>query len=120
MIDSGRGLIEPTPFEGPVLPPKKGRGHRGGPIKQPGLLKGKRKKLDDRDWNAPKAPAVYRYWRSRQAELSYRLRGKPGFPTHSRTGIPDGMRKAEAEALWREARLKAVNTFMNLVEKGQL
>lgn len=116
MIDSGRGLIERTGFEGPVLEPLKVR------IKNPGVLKGRRKKLNDHVYGFPKGviPPVHNYWKSLQVQQISRLRGQPGFANTSRYGVPDGMRKADAMKIWQEARQKAVNTLIEMVEKGIL
>lgn len=125
MIDSGRGYIERTGFDGPVLQPKRGRGRYGDPIKAPGSRAGRRtrsvQKLTSRPYLADSGRGTaHRFFTSYVQRLTSRLRGKPGFPTHSKLGVPDGYRKAEAMKLWQEARRKAVNTFIELVNQGRI
>lgn len=66
--------------------------------------------------------AMYRR-RAKKGIETKRLRGHisvlyPGFRGGNRVGIPNGMRRPEAEKLWAEARAKAEVIYQVMVEKG--
>lgn len=121
-IDCGRGLIEWTGFDGPVLFTGRVKGKRRYAVpKNPGSRKGRRVSRSGRDWYNPKGKLsdAYRFWKCRTESQISRFRCKPGFPNYSRSGVPDGYTRAEVVHLWQEARVKAVNRLMELIQQGK-
>jgi hypothetical protein len=62
----------------------------------------------------------YREWLSLRATELAQFRNKPGFASWKRHGVPDGMRKQDAEKAWAEARRKAEIHMANLKKAGLL
>jgi len=60
----------------------------------------------------------YREWYQERCRQIIQFFNKPGGPVRRRFGVPDGMRREDAEPLWAEARRKAKIDMENLKAAG--
>lgn len=84
----------------------------------PGKYKGRRKKRTARIFDVIKPDTVpgARAWRSLREQHCAQFRNKPGFASWSRSKVPDGMDRAQAEKAWKKAKREALQLLPLVLE----
>ena len=127
LVHIGEGRIIEMVEEGTAVPSPEPRNKNRGKMEgsrplsdmKRGAMSGKRPS-GARQGLAKKVSTVpgYKEWLGSRAKQIFQFRGQTGFSQWSRSGIPDGMRKAKAQEAWSDARKKANKHMANMKKAG--